>query len=211
LRFVALVSGGLDSPVAAYLVGRQPKAEVIPVHFDNYPLSERVARVRAVKCCSRLAERIGIREMYVIPYGQILSEFVRDCERRLVCVLCKRMMLRIAERFAEEVGAGALVTGESLGQVASQTLTNIRVEDAAVRIPVFRPLVGLDKREIVDLAREIGTYEVSIIPAGCCGGSPSKPATKAKLERVVAEEGKVDVVAFVSRSLEGRERVELPV
>lgn len=197
--------------MATYLIGMQPQVEIVPVYFDNYPLSGKTTRMRALRCCSRLAELLGINEMYIFPNGPNLIEFIKLCERRLTCVLCRRMMLRVAERFADEIGAAALVTGESLGQVASQTLTNIRAEDATVKIPVFRPLIGLDKREIVDIARKIGTYETSIIPASCCSSNPRKPATKARLERVVAEDGKVDIPTLLARSLQGRERIELPI
>ncbi|MEM3737728.1 MAG: hypothetical protein QXJ75_06595 [Candidatus Bathyarchaeia archaeon] len=211
MKFISLISGGLDSPVATYLVGVQRGVEIIPVHFDNYPFSERVTRLRALRCCSRLARLVKMEGLYVFPNGRNLVEFIEHCNRKLTCILCKRMMLRVTEKFAEEVGAAALVTGESLGQVASQTLTNMYVEGSAVSIPVFRPLIGLDKKEIVNLARKIGTYTDSISPASYCSGSPNKPATKSKLDKVLAEEEKVDMQTLLFKTLEGRERLELLV
>ena len=189
LKVLVLISGGIDSPVAAYLVGRLG-VEVIPVYFDNSPFSSIEAKSRAVECIKRLKEVLGFKEAYIFPNGDNLKEFFEKCKRRFICVLCRRMMLRVAEKFALEVGASALVTGESLGQVASQTLQNILVEDKAVKIPVLRPLIGLNKEESVRIARKIGTYEISIRNVVSCTVNPKQPATKVKLNQILEEEKK---------------------
>lgn len=203
LKVLALVSGGLDSPVAAYLVGRRLGVEVSVLHLDNFPLLREAGRWKALRCWKKLKRLKVVGEAFVLPHGHSLLEFYRKCERRLVCVLCRRQMLRVAERLAEELSASALVTGESLGQVASQTLANLCVEDQAVKIPVLRPLLGFDKEEIVNLSKQIDTYSDSILPSGCCA-NPPKPSTQARLEKVLEEEFKVDLEGMTAKSLAGK-------
>lgn len=206
LKVLALISGGIDSPVAAYLIGRLG-VEVIPVYFDNSPFSDMNTRIRAVECIKKLGEVLGLKEAYIFPNGDNLKEFFEKCKRRFICVLCRRMMLRVAEKFALEVGASALVTGESLGQVASQTLQNIFVEDEVVKISVLRPLVGLNKEESVKIAREIGTYEISIRNVVSCTVSPKKPATKAKLSQILKEEEKLDIKKLILNTFSGKQKI----
>jgi len=134
---------------------------------------------------------------------------MEKCRPNLHCVLCRRMMLRVAGELGKRQGAFAIVTGESLGQVASQTLTNIATEFPAAPLPVLRPLIGLDKQEIVEMAKRIGTYEISIQPGNCCTAVPERPATKAGIGFVEAEERGLDIQAMVIASLDGMQ--ELPV
>ncbi len=208
LKVLVLISGGIDSPVAAYLVGRLG-VEVIPVYFDNSPFSSIEAKSRAVECIKRLKEVLDLKEAYIFPNGDNLKEFFEKCKRRFICVLCRRMMLRVAEKFALEVGASALVTGESLGQVASQTLQNILVEDKAVKIPVLRPLIGLNKEESVRIARKIGTYEISIRNVVSCTVNPKQPATKAKLNQILEEEKKLNIQKLMLNTVSKKQKIFL--
>jgi len=193
LRGIALLSGGIDSPVAAYLMGRQG-LELVLVHFDNRPFTSDQEVDKAVNLMRRLDAALGRENRKVlVPHGKTQAEFARCCRRNMECVLCRRMMLRVAEKLADKYGAQCIVTGESLGQVASQTLANIFVEERATRLPVLRPLIGFDKIEIERIAKRIGTYEISTLPGLCCTIAPKKPSTYSRIETAVAEEGKVSI------------------
>ncbi|RLI04445.1 hypothetical protein DRO26_04565 [Candidatus Bathyarchaeota archaeon] len=208
VKIVALISGGIDSPVAAYLVGRMSSVETVPVHFNNQSSNEK-ALERVLTCCKKLSETIQLKEIYVFPYEKVLLEFAKKCRRKVICVLCRRTMFRVAEKLAQELGAVALVTGESLGQVASQTLQNMYVEDKAVKIPVLRPLLGLNKEETVKIAKKIGTYDVSITPVEGCVFNPKKPATKAKMEEISEEEKKINISEVVLNLLNIKQKIIL--
>ena len=210
MKVVALISGGLDSPVAVYLIGQRHDIQVIPLYFDSSPLTDDTGRVKAIRCCQRLGKILDLREMYILPHNQTLEEIERNCWRKMTCIICRRMMLRVAERFARQIGAEALVTGESLGQVASQTLSNIYVEEETVKIPVLRPLIGVDKEEAVSIAKKIGTYADSILPASACKYAPKSPSTAAKLDRLVEEEKLLDLERLIVQSLNGQRRISLP-
>ncbi|MCX8175987.1 MAG: hypothetical protein N3E48_02000 [Candidatus Bathyarchaeota archaeon] len=206
-KVVALVSGGIDSPVAVYLTARF--VEVLPVFFDNNPFTGKDALERVLDCCKLLSKRVKLKFLYVFPHGKNLLEFFNKCNRRFTCVLCKRMMLRITEKFALDVDASGIVTGDSLGQVASQTLQNLYVEDKVVKIPVLRPLLGFNKEEIVKVAREIGTYETSIRQVTSCTANPKHPVTKAVLNKVLEEESKVDVERLIMETLNSKSKILL--
>ncbi|MGP3667745.1 MAG: tRNA sulfurtransferase [Candidatus Bathyarchaeota archaeon] len=206
-KVVALISGGIDSPVAVYLTGRF--VEVLPMFFDNNPFTGKDALERVLACCKILSKRVGLKFLYVFSHGKNLLEFFNTCNRRFMCVLCKRMMLRVAEKFALEVNASGIVTGDSLGQVASQTLQNLYVEDKVVKIPVLRPLLGFNKDEIVKIAREIGTYETSIRQVASCTANPKHPVTKAVLNMVLKEESKVDVEKLMVETLNSKSKILL--
>jgi len=206
-KVVALVSGGIDSPVAAYLTGRF--VEVLPIFFDNSPFAGKDALERVLACCKILSRKVRLRFLHVFSHGKNLLEFSNACNRKFICVLCKRMMLRVAEKFALEVGASSIITGDSLGQVASQTLQNLYVEDEAVKIPVLRPLLGFNKEEIVKIAREIGTYETSIMQVASCTVNPKRPAVKASLNKVLREEGKVDIEKLTKETLNSKHKIPL--
>lgn len=203
MRGLVLISGGIDSPVAAYLMGKQG-IELLFVHFDNRPFTSDQEIEKAMALMKRVDEAIGTRSRkLLVPHGKAQSEFARCCKRNMECVLCRRMMFRVAERLAERHGASFIVTGESLGQVASQTLTNINVEERATRLPILRPLIGFDKIEIERIAKDIGTYEISIMPGLCCTISPKKPSTYSKLETALEEEDKVDLERLADEEADG--------
>jgi thiamine biosynthesis protein ThiI len=135
----------------------------------------------------------------LLPHGQTLETFKNQCNNRYTCVVCKRMMLRYAEVVARKNHADAVIMGDSLGQVASQTLQNLRVVEQAVRIPILRPLIGFDKEDTIKIAKQIGTFDLSIAPADGCSAVPCKPSTQARLEHILAEEQKFDVDGLVQR------------
>lgn len=186
-RVVSLLSGGIDSPVATWLMMKRG-CEVIPLYLDIRPFTSDKAMERVEKVANVLKEYYPDLELIVRNHGEFLRA-VKDLlkSKRLesyTCVLCKRRMLRVAEEVAKEFNAKGIVTGDSLGQVASQTLDNLYVISQACSIPIYRPLIGFDKVEVERIAKEIGTYQYSIIPAEC-KAVPKRPTTKAKLSRVL--------------------------
>ena len=205
MKVVSLISGGIDSPVSTYLMLRQG-ADVIVVHYDNQPFTDDKHLKKCLKLIGRLEERSGKKmKKYIVQHGPSQAAIAKNSNRRYQCVMCRRMMFRIAERVAQMEGAEALVTGESLGQVASQTLTNIRAEEQAVSLPILRPLIGLDKVEIERTAKEIGTYDISISPGLCCTIVPNKPSTNARLKVILEEESKFDIDSLVEDAIKGAE------
>jgi thiamine biosynthesis protein ThiI len=204
MKAIALISGGIDSPVAAYMM-KQKKVELVPVYFDNSPFAGEDTKKRALDS----ARKLGFPSMKVVPNGKNLEAFAQNCERRFCCLFCKRMMLRIASRIARDTGAQAIVMGDSVAQVASQTVPNLYVESQAADVPVIRPLIGMDKEETIRIAKKIGSYEISTRPATCCGIVPKKPSTSAALEKIVCEESKVDVERLVQESVENAEEISL--
>ncbi|MDD1693407.1 MAG: hypothetical protein LUQ71_01665 [Methanoregula sp.] len=202
-KLVSLVSGGIDSPVAAYMM-IQRGVEIVAVHMDNRPFTDDKNLDKALLLVRHLQEvtKSPIRT-YVVPHGPNHIVFARNCDRHLHCLFCRRMMFRIAERIAEMEGASGILTGENMGQVASQTLQNLSVVSQATGLPLIRPLIGMDKQEIIEIARKIGTYEISTLPGLCCTIVPKKPSTAAKLADVVAGEEKAGIGALVEKSLEG--------
>jgi thiamine biosynthesis protein ThiI len=205
VKVVSLLSGGIDSPVSTHLLLRKG-VEVVAVHYDNQPFTDDKQLNKTKELIKRLEEHSGkMAKKYIVPHGPSQTEIARNTHRRYQCVMCRRMMFRIAERIAEIEGADAIATGESLGQVASQTLPNIRTEEHAVNIPILRPLIGLDKVEIERIAKEIGTYEASIGPGLCCTIVPDKPSTKSRLKVIIEEESKIDLEELVEKAIEGAE------
>ncbi len=195
-RALLLLSGGIDSPVAGHLIARQG-LEVLAVHFSLEPITDDAAAVKS----RRLAERLRLSKLFVVTVGPAFAEIAKACDRRLYFVLSKRLMVRIAEAIAKREGCAYLLTGESLGQVSSQTLPNLRAIDAAASMVVLRPLIGFDKEETVRIAREIGTYEISEGPEICDLLGPTHPATKASVEQVLGEEAGLDVGRLVREAL----------
>ena len=209
-RVLALLSGGIDSPVAAWRMMRRG-CRVDFVHFHSVPFLDRTSQEKAREL-ARLLVVWGIEsDLRLVPFGEVQRQIVAAVARPLRVVLYRRMMLRIAEAIARRAGAEALVTGESLGQVASQTLANLAVIEAAATLPVLRPLIGTDKSEIMTEAERIGTFETSIIPdQDCCTlFVPRHPATRAHLGDVLALEARVDVGALVAQAVAGTERIAL--
>ena len=209
-KLVGLFSGGTDSAVGLWLVMKRG-CPVVPVYFDNSPFSDEATTERAFRVAEVLFSwAVGFpRKVYVVSHGENLKR-IMETHRKYSCLLCKRMMYRVAERLAEQLWAEGIVTGEAIGEQASQTLTNLRVLDSVVKqYPVHRPLLGFDKEETEALARKIGTYKFSSSKAADCGAVPYQPSTKAKLEDVLKAEEKLDIEAMVTSSLETIKIVEL--
>ena len=193
-RVVSLISGGFDSPVAAYRM-MQRGCRIVFVHFHSAPYQDQTSQEKVRELIKILTRHQFLSRLYFVPFGEIQRQIVAAVARPLRVVLYRRMMLRIAEAIARREKAKALVTGESLGQVASQTLDNMAVIQQAARLPILRPLVGMDKQEIIDQSRRIGTFEISSVPdQDCCQlFVPKHPATKARYSDVESDEEKFDV------------------
>lgn len=204
---LALISGGIDSPVAAWL-GARRGLSVIPVHFHSFPFTSERSLQKVVDLCAVLAEYAGPLPLWVVYFTEIQRAVQRQVPEPLRIVVLRRMMMRIASAVARREGALALITGESLGQVASQTLEAIAAIDAAAEVPVLRPLIGTDKAEIVARARAIGTYEISIRPyPDCCSlFVPAHPRTHPTVAEAADAERPLDVPALVREALERSER-----
>ncbi len=193
-RVVTLISGGIDSPVGAYRM-MQRGCRLIFVHFHSVPYLDQTSQQKVRQLVSELTRYQFQSRLYLIPFGEIQRQIVAAVARPLRVILYRRIMLRIAEQVARREKCQALITGESLAQVASQTLENIAVIQQAAQLPVLRPLVGMDKQEIIDQARRIGTYEISSIPdQDCCQlFVPKHPATRARLAEVQDDESRLDI------------------
>ena len=202
-RVAALISGGFDSPVAAYRM-MQRGCRIIFVHFHSVPYQDKTSQEKVRQLVQLLTRHQFTSRLYMVPFAEIQRQIVAAVARPLRVVLYRRMMLRIAEAIARQEKAKALITGESLGQVASQTLDNMAVIQQAARLPILRPLVGMDKQEIIDQARRIGTFEVSSVPdQDCCQlFVPKHPATKARFIDVEEDETKLDVKDLLRYGME---------
>ncbi len=205
-RVVSLLSGGIDSPVAAHRLMKRG-CQVVFVHFHSFPFLDSTSRTKAVELVQLLTRFQYWSHLYLVPFGEIQREVVVGAPAPLRVVLYRRLMGRIAEQIARREQAKALVTGESLGQVASQTLENLAVIEEAVGMPVLRPLIGSDKEEIVQQARALGTYDISIIPdQDCCRlFVPRHPATFSSLDEVRAVESHLPIEKLVQTGLDQME------
>jgi len=208
-KVLSLISSGFDSPVAAWHLMKRG-ARVDFIHFHSYPRTSKASIDNVKNLVQVLNQYQSASNLYLVPLLDIQREIFAKCEAKYRILLYRRFMMRIAEKVADKIGAGALVTGESLGQVASQTLENIRVTNAAVSLPVFRPFIGTDKIEIINEAKKIGTYEISSQPyEDCCSlFTPLHPATKARLEQVEFEESKLDAEKLIKEAIEKMEKTE---
>ena len=198
MKVISLVSSGIDSPVATYLFSKSG-VEIILMHGDNRPFTDDNEIEKFTRIVQLLKEKIPqLKKAYVIPHGHTLSTYKKECNHKFTCIICKRMLVRYAQKLAQQENADAIVMGDSLGQVASQTLQNIRVVEDAVRLPILRPLIGMDKNEIIQIAKHIGTYELSILPTQGCQAVPNKPSTRASLAQILEEEQKIDIKTLVN-------------
>ena len=209
-RAVSLLSGGIDSPVASYMIAKRGVA-LDMVHFFSYPYTSPEAREKVLELAKLLTPWCGRLTVHVVPFTHIQEELRRSCPEDYFTLLMRRFMMRIAEGVARRTGCRAVVTGESLGQVASQTMDAMAVTGAVTALPIFRPLVGMDKEEAVRIARKIGTFETSILPyEDCCTVfTPRHPRTRPRLEDVESIEEPLDVEGLVKEALEGIERVQV--
>ena len=207
-RMVTLLSGGIDSPVASYMIAKRG-VQLIPVHFYSHPYTSVLAKEKVIKLAGILTKYCGRLKVDLIPFTQIQEEIREHCPEGLITIMMRRFMMRIAQRIAKDNGCTAIVTGDNLGQVASQTAQALAVTEECVDIPVFRPLIAFDKREIIDTARMIGTYETSILPyEDCCTVfTPRRPRTKPPLSEVIAAEVELDIEKLVENAIMETERV----
>ena len=201
-RALLLLSGGIDSPVAGYMIAKRG-VRIDAVHFESFPYTSERAREKVLELARIVSEYAGDIYVHVVSLTHIQEELVKNCEEDYFTLLLRRYMMTIAERVAKDHGCMALVTGESLGQVASQTMQAIGVTDACVNMPVFRPCIGMDKEEIVQISRKIGAFETSIQPyEDCCTVfTPKHPKTKPELDKVVAQENKLPFDELVEEAL----------
>ena len=209
-KAVSLLSGGIDSPVASWMMAKRGVALEM-VHFFSYPYTSPEAKDKVLTLAQLLTPWCGRLTVHVVPFTKIQEQLRLHCPEALFTLLMRRFMMRISERVAQRVGAHGLITGESLGQVASQTMEAMAVTGQVCTLPVFRPLVGMDKEEIVRTARKIGTFETSILPyEDCCTVfTPRHPKTHPKLEEITEAEAALDIEARVEEAVQGIERVVL--
>ena len=205
-----LMSGGIDSPVAAFMMAKRGMS-IEAVHYHSYPYTSQRAQRKVEELVKVLAGYMGTVKMHVINLLPIQEEIVKNCPEDETTLLVRRFMMRIAEQIAIKNGDMMLITGEDLGQVASQTAEALVVTDSVVKMPVMRPLIAMDKVDIMDKAREIGTYDISIQPyEDCCTVFlPKHPVTKPKLERIEKSEAALDVETLVKNAVESEEVIEI--
>ncbi len=209
MKLLLLMSGGIDSPVAG-AIAQKAGHELCAVHFHNYPFTDEKNREKAFKNLQRLADSSGKKiRLYTVRHGPALTEIAKKCDRKMNCVLCRRLMFRISQGIAEKEGCRALLTGESLAQVASQTLWNLAAERTATGMLVVRPLLGMDKTEIIEMARKFGTFETSTETSLCCTIVPKKPSTMSRLEAAEREEARIPVHEITQRAVRGAEISEI--
>ena len=201
---VSLLSGGLDSPVSSWMMARRG-VELEMVHFVSPPYTSQQAQDKVLELARLLTAYCGRMIVHIVPFTEIQEEIRKNCPEEYFTLIMRRFMMRLAEAVAKKAGAKALITGESLGQVASQTMMALGVTEDVTTIPVLRPLIGMDKVEIIRIAREIGTYDTSILPyEDCCTVfTPRHPCTRPNLEDVRKAESALDVDALVAKALEG--------
>ncbi len=207
---VTLLSGGIDSPVSSWMIARRG-VRLIPVHFFSFPYTSQQAKEKVVALAELLAPWCGRMRMEVVPFTHIQEEIRDKCPEEYFTLVMRRFMMRIAERIARDNGAKAIVTGENLGQVASQTMEAMASTQAVAGLPVLQPLCGMDKGDIIALARKIGTFDTSILPyEDCCTVfTPRHPRTHPTVEEVERAEAALDVNALVEEALQGLERIAI--
>ena len=205
MRGVLLLSDGIDSPVAGYQMGQQG-VDLVALHFTTSADDADSQTDRAVAITRHLENALDAKiATFIAPHTETLSVLSTECKRNLTCVLCKRMMLRIAGKLAGDVEAAFIVTGDSLGQVASQTLANLFVEEQATSAPILRPLIGMDKVEITSISKKIGTYDLSTSSIIPCPYAPDRPSTHCSLAEAEEEEEEIDIESIANDVL-GRMR-----
>ena len=209
-KAVTLLSGGIDSPVSTYLIAKRG-VKLIPIHFFSYPYTSNLAKQKVIEIGHILTEYCGSMTLEVVPFTRIQEQIKANCPFRYYTLVMRRFMMRIAERIASDNDCKAIVTGENLGQVASQTMEAMASSQDVLKLPVLQPLVGLDKEEIVHLSRKIGTYEKSIEPyEDCCTVfTPKHPETHPMIEDVRNAESLLDTARLVDEAVTGIETIRL--
>ena len=207
---VTLLSGGIDSPVSTWMIAKRG-VHMIPVHFFSFPYTSELAKQKVLDLAKVLTAYCGRMTVEVVPFTHIQTEIRDKCPEEYFTLIMRRFMMRIAQGVADRNGAKALVTGENLGQVASQTMEALGCTEAVTRLPVLRPLIGFDKEEIVQLSRKIGTFELSTLPyEDCCTVfTPRHPRTKPRVEAVEEAEAVLDIEGLVREALDNIERVRI--
>ncbi len=207
---VSLLSGGIDSPVSSWMMARRG-VQLEMVHFVSPPYTSQQAQDKVVELARLLTVWCGRLTVHIVPFTKIQEEIRKHCPEEYFTLIMRRFMMRLSEKVARSVHAGALITGESLGQVASQTLPALGVTEDVTTLPVLRPLIGMDKVEIIRLSREIGCYETSILPyEDCCTVfTPRHPSTRPNLEDVRAAEAALDIEGLMNEAMAGRERIRV--
>ena len=207
---VSLLSGGIDSPVSSYMIAKRG-VNLEMVHFFSPPYTSEAAKEKVLSLAKLLVPWCGRMTVQLVPFTEIQEEIRRSCPEEYFTLIMRRFMMRIAQRAADQIHARALVTGENLGQVASQTIEALGVTEEVTTLPVLRPLIGMDKEEIIRLSRRIGTFDTSILPyEDCCTVfTPRHPRTRPQLDEVRAAESVLDIEGLVDRAMKGREFVRL--
>lgn len=205
-----MLSGGIDSPVAGYLMAKRGM-QVNALHFHSYPYTSLKAKQKAVDLAEIMSDYTGPMNLFMINLAEIYKAIATNCDRRETTILSRRFMVRIAEKLSEKYEYKALITGDSLGQVASQTLESLSVVEEATSLPLLRPLIAMDKKDIVDLSKAIGSYEKSIEPFDdCCSiFAPDNPLTKPKLHYIKMSEEKLDIDKLVDEALDTIEIIRI--
>lgn len=205
-----MLSGGIDSPVAGYMMAKRGM-KLAAVHFYSYPYTGEAAKEKVITLGKMISEYSAGMTLYVVKFTEIQEEIHKKCSEEFMITMMRRFMMRITERLANYHGGQAIITGESLGQVASQTTESITSSNSVVTMPVFRPLIAFDKLETIEIANKIGTYETSILPyEDCCTVFlPKFPAIKPRMDRVLKEESRLDVEELIKRAMQNVEVIEL--
>ena len=206
-----LLSGGIDSPVAGYMMAKRG-VKIDAVHFESFPYTSERAKEKVLSLAKLVTRYSGSMLVHVVSLTKVQEELAKNCDEEYFTLLLRRYMMAIAEKIALKNDCLALITGESVGQVASQTMQAIAVTNASVNMPVFRPCIGMDKEEIVQIARKIDTFETSILPyEDCCTVfTPRHPKTKPELAKVIEQENKLDFDALVDEAVESAQQVYIP-
>ena len=209
-KAVSLLSGGIDSPVSTYMIAKRG-VKVIPVHFFSFPYTSEAAKEKVLELAHILEDYCGKLTVEIVPFTRIQEEIRDKCPEEYFTLIMRRFMMRIAERIANNYGAKAIVTGENLGQVASQTMEAMASTQSVISMPVLQPLIGMDKEEIIALARKLGTFDTSVLPyEDCCTVfTPRHPRTHPNIEDVEKAESALDIEALVEEALAGIEKAEL--
>lgn len=208
---LSLLSGGIDSPVATYMMARRGMS-INAIHFHSYPYTSENAKQKVIKLGKLVSKYTGVFKLYIVSFTKIQEAIHKNCDGDFMITLMRRIMYRIAERLAKKIGCQCIITGENLGQVASQTVESMTVTNAVVEdLPIFRPLISFDKEDISSIAMKIGTFETSILPyEDCCTVFlPKHPVIKPKLDKCLREEAKLDIEGLIEDALNSVEVVEI--